>query len=216
MSTALSEPFELDNSKHGNNDRQSARHLRSVSDDHLTVDPLQRRFGTNIRQAARAVRVATDPIDEFEPAKYLHGTRAKPNVLTLQQDRSRQVEDYRHRQQLASIKKMTQTIGAAYIEAELGIRPVMQLSSWMEVELFQKMRTRVEHSVNGKYLAVRRGEEGSKKIPSIVPIGVRAAVQTNGEWETSMTIRVGQRARAIAMRLQLHRHRWRVIAFEIG
>lgn len=216
MSTALSQPFDLDDAGQSRQQSQSSRHLQSVADDQLTIDLLQKPLATEIRQAARIAQTVADPTEEFQPAKYLHLRGSQSNVVRLQHNRTNPIEDRRHRQQLASIKKMTQTIGAAFIEAELGIRPVMQLSSWVELELFQKLRTRVEHSVNGKYLAVRRGAEGSKKIPAIVPIGVRAAVQANGDWETSMTIRVGQRSRAVAMRLQLHRHRWRVIAFEIG
>src|SRR5699024_8817051 len=115
--------------------------------------------------------------------------------------------------QQSSIIKMTQTIGAAFVESELGLRPFRHLGYWLDWELIHKLRALVECTASVDYLAIR---SGISKVPSIIPIGVRAALQTNGDWETSMTIRVGQRARAIAMRLQLHRERWRVTAFEIG
>src|SRR5699024_10999458 len=102
---------------------------------------------------------------------------------------------------------------AAFVEAELGLRPFRQLGSWIEWELFHKLRARVERTASGQYLAIR---SGTSKVPSIIPIGVRAAPQTNGDWETSMTIRDGQRARTIATRLHRHRERCRVKAFEVG
>ncbi|OAV59520.1 Rv3235 family protein [Enteractinococcus helveticum] len=215
MSTALHEPSVPEEPGHTPHAVPSPSHLRPVPQQQLQITPVSNLLATDVRQVARLDEVPMDPVDEYEPSKFLK-PRKLTSVFPARRTPSSQTMDRRYRQQLASIKKMTQTIGAAFIEAELGIRPYMQLSSWMELELFQKLRARVEHSVNEKYLAARRGEEGSKKVPSIETLGVRASPKANGEWEASMTIRVGQRARAIAMRLQLHRDRWRVIAFEVG
>lgn len=215
MSTALHEPSHSEEPDRNDQQVSIAQHRQPVSKPHLQITPVANFLATDLRQVARLDERPKDPVDEYEPSKSLRQrtvTHVFPAHKTLADDRNEQ----RHRQQLTSIKKITQTIGAAFIEAELGIRPYMQLSSWMELELFQKLRARVEHSVNEKYLAARRGEEGSKKVPSIETLGVRASAKANGEWESSMTIRVGPRARAIAMRLQLHRDRWRVIAFEVG
>lgn len=215
MSTALHEPSVPEDPKHSSKTASSPTHLWPVPQQQLQITPVSSLLATDVRQVARLDAVPKDPVDEYEPSKFLK-PRKLTSVFPPRKTASRQTTDRRYRQQLASIKKMTQTIGAAFIEAELGIRPYMQLSSWMELELFHKLRARVEHSVNEKYLAARRGDEGSKKVPSIETLGVRASPKANGEWESSMTIRVGQRARAIAMRIQLHRDRWRVIAFEVG
>ncbi len=212
MSTALHEPSRPEDPEPGRKN-PATRHLHPVQQ--LRITPVSSLPATRVRAAARIDLMPKDPLDEYEPSKFLK-PRNLAEVFPVRKRPSTQTTDRRYRQQLMSIKKMTQTIGAAFIEAELGIRPYMQLSSWMELELFHKLRARVEHSVNEKYLARRRGDKGSKKVPSIETLGVRATKKANGEWETSMTIRVGQRARAIAMRLQLHRDRWRVIAFEVG
>ncbi|GAA4112525.1 Rv3235 family protein [Enteractinococcus coprophilus] len=215
MSTALHESSLPDEPDRTEKTRPAPSHLHALSEQQLQITPVSTLRATNARLVARLDDVPRDPVDEYEPSK-----SAEPRRLTrafsARTTTSSPIADRRYRQQLASIKKMTQTIGAAFIEAELGIRPYMQLSAWIELELFHKLRARVEHSVNEKYLAARRGDEGSKKVPSIETLGVRASPKANGEWESSMTIRVGQRARAIAMRLQLHRNRWRVIAFEVG
>lgn len=215
MSTALHEPSHPEEPKGNPKPTLTARHLHPVSAPQLQITPVASLLATDVRQVGRLDEIPKDPLDEYEPAKFLEPRMLK-SIFPIRKTPASQRNDQRYRQQLASIKRMTQTIGAAFIEAELGIRPYMQLSAWMELDLFHKLRARVEHSVNEKYLAARRGEEGSRKVPSIETLGVRASAKANGEWESSMTIRVGQRARAIAMRIQLHRDRWRVIAFEVG
>ena len=215
MSTALHESSLPEEPGRTEKTTPARSHLHALSAQQLQITPVSRLRATNVRLVARLDEILRDPVDEYEPSQF-SAPRRLTRAFPARKTASSSTADRRYRQQLTSIKKMTQTIGAAFIEAELGIRPYMQLSAWMELELFHKLRARVEHSVNEKYLAARRGEEGSKKVPSIETLGVRAAPKANGEWESSMTIRVGQRARAIAMRLQLHRDRWRVIAFEVG
>ena len=216
MSTALHEPQIPEDPSNKPKAVAKASHLRPVPPQQpLQITPVSSLLATDIRQVARLDEVAKDPADEYEPAKFL-ASKKLTTVFPVRSSPAVQTLDRRHQQQRVTITKMTRTIGAAFIEAELGIRPYMQLSSWIELELFQKLRARVEHSVNEKYLAARLGDEASKKVPSIETLGVRAEPKANGDWESSMTIRVGERARAIAMRLQLHRDRWRVIAFEVG
>ena len=215
MSTALHEPSIPEEPNPASKTTSPGSRLRPVPQQQVQVTPVSSLSGTDVRQVARLDEIPMDPVDEYEPSRFIK-PRHLTSVFPPRKPPTSEKSERRYHQQLASIKKMTQTIGAAFIEAELGIRPYMQLSSWMELELFHKLRARVEHSVNEKYLAARRGDEGSKKVPSIETLGVRASLVANGDWESSMTIRVGQRARAIAMRLQLHRDRWRVIAFEVG
>lgn len=214
MSTALSESFQ--HVPKSNTQVAPPRHLEPVEDQQLTIRRLPSINPSSVQVPAGLGRSLQDPSEEFAPKQPVRVSIAQSNVVYLGRDKQHEVEDRRHQLQLEAIQKMTQTIGSAFVEAELGVRPFMQLSSWMELELFQKLRARVERTVNGKYLAAVTHGNNENTVPSIIPIGVRAAVRDNGEWETSMTIRVGQRARAIAMRLQLHRERWRVIAFEIG
>lgn len=215
MSTALHDPSHFGNEKTTPGGSTSQRHLQPVAAaENLRIRPISTFPTTNIRHLAQLNPPLRDPVDEYQPAKTVT-VLPTPGFIRRPADAPRK-KDVLYVQQHEAMKKMTQTIGAAFIEAELGIRPYMQLSTWLELELFQKLRWRVEQSVNGKYLAARSGETDSKKVPSVVPLGVRATRQSNGDWETSMTIRVGERARAIAMRLKLHRERWQVIALEVG
>ncbi len=214
MSTAQPEPLHFGHDealRTGPN-----RHLKSVTEETLAINQVPRATASTVYQVPQRTSSLADPADEYAPPRIRPVAVKESNIEYLRQHRAEKVADRWHREQQEAIKKMTQTIGAAFVEAELGLRPFMQLSSWIELELFQKLRARVERTVNGNYLATQCNEHGATKVPSIIPIGVRAQVRDNGDWETSMTIRVGQRARAVAMRLRLHRERWKVTAFEIG
>lgn len=214
MSTAPTEPLHLDHAEDHHAGRK--RHLNPVAEDILTIRQVPGASIAGDYQVPQQASSLTEPADEYAPERVPNIRVAHSNIVYLRKHGDQDAAERRHLEQRDAIKKMTQTIGAAFVEAELGLRSFVQLSSWMELELFQKLRARVERTVNGNYLAAQRHERGGMKVPTITPIGVRASVRENGDWESSMTIRVGQRARAIAMRLQLHRERWKVTAFEIG
>lgn len=210
MSTALPEPLHLIPSDAS--DAELTPQLESVAQQTLTINEVASPVGAH----ATAHQALVDPAKQYMPDRIRHESMASSNVLYLPQHRDQELADRRHHDQSQAIKHMTQTIGAAFVEAELGVRPFTQLSSWIELELFQKLRARVQRTVSGNYLTAQCNAPGDTTVPSVTPIGVRATVQDDGDWETSMTIRVGRRARAIAMRLRLHRERWKVTAFEIG
>lgn len=216
MSTALSVTVQPETSPGVPSPGIPKRHLRPVPDAELSIESVPRFSATDVRQAGRIDQIALDPREEFAPTHNSEIQVGHSNVFNIRGAHHKKPMEHWHVMQLADIKKMTRTVGSAFIEAELGIRPFAQLSTWIELELFHKLRARVVHIASGKHSAARRGSAASRKVPSITPIGVRASMQINGEWESSMTIRVGERARAIAMRLQLHRDRWRVIALEVG
>lgn len=216
MPTALSPSVHPEPSSGSAQAQPIQQHLQPVESPGLAVRSVPTLAATNIRQAARLEQVAIDPKEEFELSNRPGVQVGQSNVFELRRPKRTAPPAPQEAQLVSDIKAMTQCIGAAFIEAELGIRPFAQLSSWLELELFHKLKTRVHHLANERHLAARSGEEASRKIPSILPIGVRAAMRPSGEWESSLTIRVGKRARAIAMRLQLHRKRWRVIALEVG
>lgn len=216
MSTALSVTVHPETNLDVPSPGTPTRHLRPVPDAELSIESVPRFSATDVRQAGRIDQVALDPREEFAPTQNPDIRVGHSNVFSFRGTQHQRPMEHWHIMQLADIKKMTRTVGSAFIEAELGIRPFAQLSTWIELELFHKLRARVIHIANGKHSAARRGKAAARKVPSITPIGVRASMQINGDWESSMTIRVGERARAIAMRLQLHRDRWRVIALEVG
>jgi len=211
MSTALPEPFYFDPHERTDKYLDAIRHLSPVPGEALDIRRVPSSATT--QEQTLPTLALPSPTEQFAPDPGQRVSTASPNQLKYGTDPEQEVVYRRRLSQRNSIKRMTQTIGAAFVEAELGLRPFRQLAAWVEWDLFHKLRARVEHTASGQYLATY---SGTSKVPSIVPIGVRAALQTNGDWETSMTLRVGQRARALAMRLQLHRERWRVTAFEIG
>lgn len=212
MSTAASESFQFATPEHDTPQALMPRHLQAVPDRALEIDSVQYVSPTDVRQRNLLAVPINNPQEAFIPPNSVQVTHS--NVVSFRHPGAQNDPDYAV--QHNAIKRMTRAVGAAFVESELGIRPFTQLGSWLELGLFHKLRTRVEYSATNNYLAARRGDESSRKVPSITPIGVRAALTVNGDWESSMTIRVGDRARALAMRLQRHRDRWRVIAFEVG
>lgn len=213
MSTAMFEPSFFDPREQADTQLDIGRHLGPVSNETLDIRQVPSSAVKDLQQVSDLGADLPTPSEQFAPDADHRVRTRQSNLIQFRPARIPEIEHRRQISQQNSIKKMTQTIGAAFVEAELGLRPFRQLGSWIEWELFHKLRARVERTASGQYLATH---SGTSKVPSITPIGVRAALQTNGDWETSMTIRVGQRARAIAMRLQLRRDRWRVTAFEIG
>lgn len=212
MSTALYEPVPFDDAASHGTVPQEEPHLQVVGQPAVQVRPASQVPSTTITPVGALHQPLRSPLEQFQPAA---NVALFPTAFVVQRRRDLDRDPF-HLQQVEAMKNMTRTIGCAFMEAEIGLRPFIQLSSWLDLELFQKLRHRVERSVNEKYLALQRGDHESKKVPAIVPLGVRVARQANGDWETSITIRVGDRARAIAMRLALHRDRWRAIALEVG
>ena len=216
MSSALTAATPLNVVEEAPGTTPRTSHLTAVGATELAVGPATTLPATDIRQAAHLGQVALGPREEFAPSENSGVLVGRSNVFDFRDARRSRSGDDEHLRLLGDIKRMTRTIGSALIEAELGIRPFWQLGSWLEFELFHKLKARVYHCAREKHMAARRGEDASRKVPSVTTIGVRAAMRPSGDWESSMTIRVGERARAIAMRLQRHRDRWRVIALEVG
>lgn len=216
MSSALSSSTHRVGTRKTTISTTPAGRLRSVDNPGLSITSAAALPTTDVRQAARIGQVARDPREEYAPSDDPRLQFGQSNVFRLRRVQGHKPAGQGHLRLMSDIKKMTQAIGSAFIEAELGIRPFAQLASWLEHELFHKLKPRVHYQAQGNHAAARRGERTARKLPVITPIGVRASVRHNGEWESSITIRVGDRARAIAMRLQLHRNRWRVIALEVG
>lgn len=216
MSAALSEPINVEHHEEKATAPSPERHLHPVREERLRVEPVPPALANDMPQTAAVEHALVQPAEEFAPAPGYARPVPHSNVVYLHEQRAKEAQRQRHLLQVDSIKKMTQTIGAGFVEAELGLRPFAQLGSWLELGLFHKLRARVEHAMHARKLIGGVKETQSKKVPSIVPIAVRADPRECDEWETSMTIKVGERARAIAMRIQLHRDRWRVIALEIG
>ncbi len=91
----------------------------------------------------------------------------------------------------------------AAVEALSGSRPVVQLARWVTPEVFEQLTAR----------APRRPPARQR----------RATVRTTRSWrvsprvaEVSVVIHDGDRVRAAALRLEMHRRRWRASVLQIG
>ncbi|MDO8108595.1 Rv3235 family protein [Isoptericola sp. b441] len=90
----------------------------------------------------------------------------------------------------------------AAVEALSGTRPVAQLARWLAPEVFDQLSARVAGAPPHR----RRATVRSTRVYRVSP---RAA-------EACVVVHDGARVRAAALRLQVHRRRWRATVLQIG
>jgi hypothetical protein len=114
----------------------------------------------------------------------------------------------RRREEERYIRSLARIVALACVEAELGLRPARQLSAWLDLPTYGKMTRRAE-------LARRvRPDRGVAGAPQA--LGSRCCPAGDGIYEASATIRLPDRVRAMALRIERHRDRWKVTALELG
>lgn len=106
------------------------------------------------------------------------------------------------------LHRVVRVVGLACIEAELGLRSVHQLSRWMNLPTYEKMNRRSQ-------LAQRIRPEHPVRT-STRTLSSRLNRIENTIYEASTSVKVGERVRAAAMRLERHRTGWKVTAIELG
>lgn len=94
------------------------------------------------------------------------------------------------------------------VEALLGLRPPAQLARWLTAELYDSLNRRASLAVRvlGRPAVARRALVRRVHVCELDPRTVEAAV----------VVHDGSRVRAAAVRLEVHRGRWRATALEIG
>jgi hypothetical protein len=94
----------------------------------------------------------------------------------------------------------------AAVEGLRGVRPLAQLTRWVSPEVYEALQLRAE-------LVQRAGRAPSARAGirriRLFRLGEEAA-------EASVVVDDGPRVRAVAIRLEAHRGRWRAVALEIG
>lgn len=116
--------------------------------------------------------------------------------------RQRELELQRHIRSLAGI------VAQACVEAERGLRPARQLAAWLDLETYGKMARRAD-------LAERtRTDRSAQTSPRTLQ--ARCCQVSPTVFEASASVRCGGRVRALAMRIELRRDRWKVTAVEMG
>lgn len=114
----------------------------------------------------------------------------------------------RRREEERHIRSLARIVALACVEAELGLRPARQLSTWLDLPTYGKMVRRAE-------LASRiRPDRGAAGAPRA--LGSRCCPAGDGAYEASATVQLPDRVRAMALRIERHRGRWKVTALELG
>lgn len=167
----------------------------------LTLSPVPASRPPLVGTAQAPLQRSTDRVGSAWTPR-THRDSGRGTVDRAQQELRR--EEERHVRSLARI------VALACVEAELGLRPARQLSTWLDLPTYGKMLRRAE-------LAQRVRPSGPAEAAA-APTALGARVCPSGEdiYEASATVQMPDRAKAIALRIERHRRRWRVTALELG
>lgn len=114
------------------------------------------------------------------------------------------------REEERTVRSLARIVALACVEAELGLRPARQLSSWLDLPTYGKMLRRAELAQR-----VRPAGPGSSAAAPTA-LGARVCLAADGAYEASATIQLPDRAKAMALRIEQQRGRWKVTALELG
>ncbi|MDI3331988.1 MAG: Rv3235 family protein [Micrococcus sp.] len=114
----------------------------------------------------------------------------------------------RRREEERHIRSLARIVALACVEAELGLRPARQLSAWLDLPTYGKMARRAD--LAGR-IRPGRGATGAPRA-----LGARCCPAGDGIYEASATVQLPDRVRAMALRIERHRDRWKVTALELG
>lgn len=123
-------------------------------------------------------------------------------------DRARGAARERRREEERHIRALAGIVAQACVEAECGLRPARQLAAWLDLPTYEKMVRR----------SVLAAQARSAAAPALIPraLNARCSQTAEGIYEASATVMVTGRVRAMALRIERHRQRWRVTALELG
>ena len=118
----------------------------------------------------------------------------------------------------ARVRAICQSVALAALEVLGGVRPLQQMSRWLDQENYDRLQLRA-NLVRGRRQAA--AGSGSGPDPQLLHRGVRIrscrlCPVAEGIYEGAVVALEHDRARAVALRIQLRRGLWRVTALEIG
>jgi hypothetical protein len=126
------------------------------------------------------------------------------------QQAGERAREERSREEERHIRSLARIVALACVEAELGLRPARQLSAWLDLSTYGKMVRRAELARR-----IRPADpEGCVAAPRA--LGARCCPAGEGIYEASATIQLPDRVKAMALRIEKHRTRWKVTALELG
>lgn len=106
----------------------------------------------------------------------------------------------------AEIRGWAARFAQAAVEVAAGERPVLQLLRWTDERVYADLERR------SALVSRVRGPSDRRIRPQVR--GVRVCRPTSDSAEVSVTVRHGRRSRALALRLERHRGRWRCVVLE--
>lgn len=149
------------------------------------------------REAELASDLRSGTPTDLVAASNAQGDGRRPSALATSAEEERQ------------INAIARIVCQATMEALAGLRPVVQLQRWLEVQVYSKVRERVDLTYGSR--------EAAPKAPHPLAFHqVRTEKVAQGAWECSVVFGDEHRVRACALRLEAHRRRWRVVALELG
>lgn len=145
-----------------------------------------------------------EPQPSHSAGLYPGSSHPQDTTLDLREEgaHQRRLEQERHVRSLAGI------VAQACVEAEMGLRPARQLSAWLDLATYGKMLRRAD-------LAERtRTDRAAASSPRTIQ--ARCCPISATTYEASASVHSAGRVRALALRIELRRTRWKVTAIEMG
>ncbi|MEE1620309.1 Rv3235 family protein [Zafaria sp. Z1313] len=140
-------------------------------------------------------------------ASPLAGGSAAGGAPPRERARAAELERRAENRQIATIARL---VGQVAFESLSGLRPVAQLSRWLEPAVMDKVRERAELCH-----AARAGSDALQRRGTAVT-RTRICRVADGVYEASLVVTERQRFRAAALRIEQRRGQWRVSALELG
>ncbi|MCC3274009.1 Rv3235 family protein [Arthrobacter zhangbolii] len=121
----------------------------------------------------------------------------------------------------ARVRAICQSVALAALEVLGGVRPLQQMSRWLDQENYDRLQLRANLVRGRRQAAAAAAGSGSGPDPQLLHRGVRIrscrlCPVAEGIYEGAVVALEHERARAVALRIQLRRGLWRVTALEIG
>ena len=119
----------------------------------------------------------------------------------------------------ARVKAICQSVALAALEVLGGVRPLQQMARWLDPENYERLQLRA-NLVRGLQQNPRRRARTAPD-PQLLHRSVRIrscrlCPVSEGIYEATVVALEHERARAVALRVQLRRGLWKVTALEIG
>lgn len=105
---------------------------------------------------------------------------------------------------------LSSRIATISYEILLGIRPIQQLANWASPEVIMRLDHRLSIAADSQ------PGPGPSTRESVRIINTHVCEINPHVIESCVTLRVGQRVRACALRFEVFRHRWRATAIILG